>query len=166
MVRILKGGLSRESGLIHVRFVTVPIKRRLVALVAFLRMKATTKHALSLSLSVFPLANTVFRSECKIVVFLSSQDSVDFHYNLLKDLPLEIPEGDIAETYADDDEDEPGPADRHAGSKRSNPFVRMDKKSGKFVPVTAPKDTTRMAGLISVLAIGVEADSLQRRPSC
>jgi hypothetical protein len=139
--------------------VTVPIKRRLVALVAFLRMKATTKHALSLclsvSLSVSPLANTVCRSECKIVVFLSSQDSVDFHYNLLKDLPLEIPEGDIAETYADDDEDEPGPADRHAGSKRSNPFVRMDKKSGKFVPVTAPKDTTRMAGLISVLAIRV-----------
>ncbi|KDR75183.1 hypothetical protein GALMADRAFT_98430 [Galerina marginata CBS 339.88] len=74
------------------KYVTVPLKLRLVALVALLRKL---------------VAETQVRRGAKIIVFLSCTDSVDFHWNLLAGSAMEGPESQPL----DDDSEEEGEED-------------------------------------------------------
>ena len=86
------------------KYVVVPLKMRLVTLVALLRTL---------------IAQTQVRRGSKIIVFLSCTDSVDFHWNLLKAPVMD----DVPETQAvaDSDEDEenyPKPSDAEVPSEQ------------------------------------------------
>ena len=69
------------------KYVVVPLKMRLVSLVALLRTL---------------VAQTQVRGGSKIIVFLSCTDSVDFHWNLLKAPVM----SDVPDTQEIDDSDE------------------------------------------------------------
>lgn len=75
------------------KYVTVPLKLRLVALVALLRKL---------------VAETQVRKGAKIIVFLSCTDSVDFHWNLLGSSSMEAAESQPPNdaTDSDDSDDE------------------------------------------------------------
>ena len=75
------------------KYVVVPLKMRLVALVALLRTL---------------VAQTQVRTSSKIIVFLSCTDSVDFHWKLLK-APVMGDDVPDAQTIDDSDEDEADP---------------------------------------------------------
>ena len=78
------------------KYVTVPLKLRLVGLVALLRKL---------------VAETQVRKGAKIIVFLSCTDSVDFHFNLLGgsimgDSEPEVSDGDSDKSDSDEENDE------------------------------------------------------------
>ncbi|KAH0588956.1 hypothetical protein H2248_004738 [Termitomyces sp. 'cryptogamus'] len=83
------------------KYVVVPLKLRLVALVALLRSL---------------IAQSAGRRGSKIIVFLSCTDSVDFHWNLLggsvMDGDQDAEEGTAGKSDSDDDDDAPESATR------------------------------------------------------
>ena len=83
------------------KYVVVPLKMRLVALVALLRTL---------------VARTQVRRSSKVVVFLTCTDSVDFHWNLLK-APVMSDEVPDTEAINDSDEDEEAEATQVHGEQ-------------------------------------------------
>ncbi|PPQ89702.1 hypothetical protein CVT25_014103 [Psilocybe cyanescens] len=90
------------------KYVTVPLKLRLVALVALLRKL---------------VAETQVRRGAKIIVFLSCTDSVDFHWNLLGGSAMDGPEPEASSGDSEDDSDD---NDEDKGAK-STPNAHPEK---------------------------------------
>ncbi|KAG2338709.1 DEAD-domain-containing protein [Suillus weaverae] len=85
------------------KHVIVPLKMRLVALVALLRSL---------------LAQTQGQKGSKIIVFLSCTDSVDFHWRLLGDSTMDGEKAERAESDEDKSDDEDDNADESAEEKK------------------------------------------------
>ncbi|KAG0700741.1 P-loop containing nucleoside triphosphate hydrolase protein [Suillus ampliporus] len=85
------------------KHVIVPLKMRLVALVALLRSL---------------LAQTQGQKGSKIIVFLSCTDSVDFHWRLLGDSSMDSEKAERAESDEDKSDDEDNEADESAAEKK------------------------------------------------
>lgn len=100
------------------KYVVVPLKLRLVALVALLRSL---------------LSQSSGRKGTKIIVFLSCTDSVDFHWRLLGDSTMEgdeQPTGSEAESDdATDDSDADGDKGTHSKTKAIRKGERVAAKS-------------------------------------
>lgn len=97
------------------KYVVVPLKLRLVALVALLR-------------SI--LAQNQARRGSKIIVFLSCTDSVDFHWKLLGDSKM----GDMESEPGDSDTD----GEKTDGSELSSEDEGLEKGKGEKVSVQSP----------------------------
>ncbi|KAG1777459.1 P-loop containing nucleoside triphosphate hydrolase protein [Suillus placidus] len=85
------------------KHVIVPLKMRLVALVALLRSL---------------LAQTQGQKGSKIIVFLSCTDSVDFHWRLLGDSSMDGEKAERAESDEDKSDDEDDKVDESAEEKK------------------------------------------------
>ncbi|KAF9568012.1 DEAD-domain-containing protein [Agrocybe pediades] len=90
-------------------FVTVPLKLRLVSLVALLRKL---------------VAETQVRKGAKIIVFLSCTDSVDFHFNLLGGSTMGDPEPEPEASGSDSDEND---SDEEKEGKSSEKPKQLEK---------------------------------------
>ncbi|KAH7888474.1 P-loop containing nucleoside triphosphate hydrolase protein [Phlebopus sp. FC_14] len=85
------------------RYVVVPLKLRLVALVALLRLLLAQKQA---------------RKGTKIIVFLSCTDSVDFHWRLLGGSTMDDEEREDLDSNDDQSEDDDKPSRDGSDDKR------------------------------------------------
>ncbi|KAG2079147.1 P-loop containing nucleoside triphosphate hydrolase protein [Suillus decipiens] len=85
------------------KYVIVPLKMRLVALVALLRSL---------------LAQTQGQKGSKIIVFLSCTDSVDFHWRLLGDSSMDGEKAECSESNEDKSDDEDDKTDESAEEEK------------------------------------------------
>lgn len=94
------------------KYVIVPLKLRLVALVALLRSLLSQSHG---------------RRGTKIIVFLSCTDSVDFHWRLLGDATMEGDE--VSSTSSGESDDDSNDIDRDTNAKLMSKSERIEARS-------------------------------------
>lgn len=103
------------------KYVVVPLKLRLVTLVALLRSLLSQ--------------NSANRRGSKIIVFLSCTDSVDFHWRLLSSSTMEDEE---AANSSDDDSDEEENADSDESTPNTKPSKRPSSSIGEKIEGKSP----------------------------
>lgn len=103
------------------KYVVVPLKLRLVTLVALLRSLLSQ--------------NSTNKRGSKIIVFLSCTDSVDFHWRLLSSSTMEDEE---AVGSSDDDSDEEENADSDGSTTNTKPSKRPSSSIGEKIEGKSP----------------------------
>ncbi|KAI0344702.1 DEAD-domain-containing protein [Trametopsis cervina] len=104
------------------KYVVVPLKLRLVALVALLRSL---------------LSQTQGKRSTKVIVFLTCTDSVDFHWNLLGGTAMGDEETPKESTSEDEDEDEDADSKSDDESKPQKPVGEKVEVQSPLLPDTS-----------------------------